>query len=396
MLEVTPADRLAALPPYLFAEIDRRKEAKRAKGQEIIDLGVGDPDLPTPEPIVEALAQAAARAQHHRYATNAGLSELRQAVAAHYAERHAVSLDPDTEVICLLGTKEGIGHLPLAVVNPGEEVLVPDPGYPVYQSGTLFAGGVPRTMPLHRDLDYLPDLAAIESKGLESVRLMFVNYPNNPTGAPASLEFYEALVAFARRHRFLIAADAAYAEIVPAGAPPAPSLLAVAGAKDVAVEFGSFSKMCNMTGWRLGWAVGHAGALEALIKVKSNLDSGVFEPIQLAGRRALEIVTETLPALRRVYDERRQAAVAGLRGLGVDVFEPGGTFYVWARVPDAGRSVEFAARVLRQTGVVLTPGVGFGKHGEGYFRIALCSDTERIQRAMTLLAESSAWAPSAS
>ncbi|MGD8394548.1 MAG: aminotransferase class I/II-fold pyridoxal phosphate-dependent enzyme [Candidatus Eiseniibacteriota bacterium] len=390
-----PSDRLAALPPYLFAEIDRRKEALRARDKEIIDLGVGDPDLPTPAPIIEALAEAARLPEHHRYATNAGRIELRQAIAAYYQRRFGVALDPETEVVVLLGTKEGIGHLPLAVVNPGEAVLIPDPGYPVYLSGTLFAGAMPRSMPLVAERGYQPDVGALEEVGLETVSLAYLNYPNNPTGALADPEVYARLVEIARRHRLLLASDAAYLEIT-ADPTASHSILAVPGAREVAIEFGSFSKTFSMTGWRLGWAAGNASALRALVDLKSNLDSGCFEGVQMAGVRALELQETLLPELLATYDARRTLVVERLRAMGIEVFEPRGAFYVWARVPGEMRSVEFATKLLRATGVVVTPGVGFGRQGEGYFRIALCCDLERLRRAMTLLEGAGLWATSVS
>lgn len=389
MFDFKPADRLAALPPYLFVEIDRKKERRKAKGLPVFDLGVGDPDLPTPAPIFARLAEAAADPRHHRYPSGAGLPEFREAVAAWYRRRYEVTLDPATEVANLIGSKEGIGHLPLALVNPGEEVWIPDPGYPVYLSGTIFAGGAPRFMPLRRELGFLPDLEALEANGFERARLIYVNYPNNPTGAVATRAFYERLVELARRHRVLVVADAAYAELAD---PPAPSILEIDGAKEVAVEIGSFSKAFNMTGWRVGWAAGNAAAIRALVALKSNLDSGCFGAIQLAAIRGFELIDEHLPALKRIYAERRQAALDGLRELGIDVFPPGGTFYIWARVPGDLRSVEFSARVLDATGVVTTPGVGFGPHGEGYFRLALCSDVEVVRKAMAHLAEAGLWA----
>lgn len=389
MFDVKPADRLAALPPYLFAEIDRKKERRRAKGLEIIDLGVGDPDLPTPAPILDRLAEAAADSRLHRYPPSAGLAAFREAVAAWYSRRYGINLDPETEVTNLIGSKEGIGHAPLALVNPGEEVWIPDPGYPVYLSGTIFAGGAPRFMPLRHDLGFLPDLEALEPNGFDRARLIFVNYPNNPTGAVAPRAFYERLIELARRHRVLVVADAAYAELADA---TQPSILEIDGAREVAIEIGSFSKTFNMTGWRVGWAVGNAAAIRALVSLKSNLDSGCFGAVQLAAIRGFDLIDEHLPGLKRTYAERRQVAVAGLRELGVEVFPPGGTFYVWARVPGDLRSVEFCARVLDSTGVVITPGVGFGRNGEGYFRLALCSDVAAVKKAMALLAEAGLWA----
>ncbi len=393
MLDLKPADRLAQLPPYLFAEIDRKKERRQAKGLDIIDLGVGDPDLPTPPAILDRLAVEARVASHHRYPPSSGLVAFREAVAAWYARRYQVALDPATEVTNLIGSKEGIGHLPLALVNPGEEVWIPDPGYPVYLSGTIFAGGMPRFMPLKVESGFLPDLAALEGNGFERARLLFINYPNNPTGAVASRDFYARLVDLAHRHHVLIVADAAYAEMADE---PAPSILEIEGAKEVAVEIGSFSKTFNMTGWRMGWAAGNAAAIRALVALKSNLDSGSPGAIQMAAVDGFSFIDEHLPGLLRVYAERRLAAIAGLRELGFEVFPPGGTFYVWARVPGDMRSVEFAGRVLDSTGVVVTPGIGFGPHGEGWFRLALCADTTLVRAAMTRLQESGLWARSVS
>jgi LL-diaminopimelate aminotransferase len=389
MFDVKPADRLAALPPYLFAEIDRKKQRRKAKGLPVIDLGVGDPDLPTPAPILARLAEAALDARNHRYPPGAGLPEFREAVAGWYKRRYNVALDSETEVTNLIGSKEGIGHLPLALVNPGEEVWIPDPGYPVYLSGTIFAGGSPRFMPLRHDLGFLPDLDAIEGMGFDRARLVFVNYPNNPTGAVASRSFYERLIELARRHKVIVVADAAYAELADT---PAPSILEVDGAKDVAVEIGSFSKTFNMTGWRVGWAVGNAALIRALVALKTNLDSGCAGAIQCAAIRGFDLIDEHLPALKRVYAERREVALEGLGELGIEVFPSGGTFYVWAKVPGDLRSVEWSARVLDSTGVVTTPGVGFGPRGEGYFRLALCSEVAAVRDAMVRLQEAGLWA----
>ncbi len=393
MLDFKPADRLAQLPPYLFAEIDRKKEKRRAKGLDVIDLGVGDPDLPTPDPILERIAAEARDPAHHRYPPTQGLRAFREEIAAWYRRRHGVTLNPDTEITNLIGSKEGIGHLPLALVNPGEEVWIPDPGYPVYLSGTVFAGGAPRFMPLKPELGFLPDLAALEAGGFSQARLVFVNYPNNPTGAVATRDFYARLVELAHQHHVLIAADSAYLEMADE---PAPSILEIDGAKDVTIEIGSFSKTFNMTGWRMGWAAGNATAIKALVALKSNLDSGSPGAIQMAAAGGFALIEEHLPELRRVYAERRQVAIAGLRELGIEVFPPGGTFYVWARVPGDMRSIEFASRVLDATGVVVTPGVGFGPNGEGWFRLALCAGVDQVRLAVTRLKESGLWAPSVS
>jgi LL-diaminopimelate aminotransferase len=393
MLAFQPADRLNALPPYLFAELDRKKQRRLAKGLEVIDLGIGDPDLPTPEPILEFMALAARDPRHHRYPPSRGLPAFRSAIAAWYQRRHGVALDPETEITNLIGSKEGIGHLPLALVNPGEEVWIPDPGYPVYLSGTLFAGGAPRFMPLTVAHGFLPDLEQIVRDGVDRARLLYVNYPNNPTGAVAGREFYAQLVELAHQHGFLIVSDAAYAEI--ADAPPV-SILEIDGAKDVAVEIGSFSKTFNMTGWRVGWAAGQAAAIQALVSLKNNLDSGAPAAIQLAAAHGFEFIDQHLPGLLATYAERRAAALDGLRELGIEVFPSRGAFYVWARVPGEMRSVEFSSKVLDTVGVVTTPGVGFGQGGEGWFRIALCSDVSAIRRGIQRLSEAGLWARSAS
>jgi LL-diaminopimelate aminotransferase len=393
MLAIQPADRLTALPPYLFAEIDRKKQRRLAKGLEVIDLGIGDPDLPTPASILDFMAQAARDPRHHRYPPSRGLPAFREAVAKWYSHRHGVTLDPETEITNLIGSKEGIGHLPLALVNPLEEVWIPDPGYPVYLSGTLFAGGAPRFAPLKVEHGFLPDLDAMANDGLDRARIVFVNYPNNPTGAVAGPEFYQRLVELAHHHGFLIVSDAAYAEIADA---KSSSILEVDGAKEVAIEIGSFSKTFNMTGWRVGWACGQAAAVQALISLKTNLDSGAPAAIQLAAVHGFEIIDQHLPGLLQTYAERRAAALQGFKELGIEVFPARGAFYVWARVPGEMRSVEFSSRVLDQVGVVTTPGVGFGRGGEGWFRIALCSDVAAIQRAITRLAEAGLWARSAS
>jgi LL-diaminopimelate aminotransferase len=378
------ADRLRRLPPYLFAEIDRKKRDVRARGVDVIDLGIGDPDLPTPPQIVRALQTAAAKPEHHRYPSYEGMPAFREAVARWYGRRFGVALDPETEVLTLIGSKEGTAHMPLAFVNPGDVVLVPDPGYPVYSAGAWFAGGECHFMPLRRQNGFLPDLGAIPADVARRAKLMYLNYPNNPTAAVASPAFFKGVVEFARRFNLLVCHDAMYSELHYDGYDP-PSFLAADGAKDVGVEFHSLSKTYSMTGWRLGFCVGNRDAVAGLGKIKTNVDSGVFQAVQEAGIAALTGPQDVAEQYRRTYQERRDVAVAGLRKLGWEVDVPKGAFFVWAPVPHRKDSREFATRLLEEAGVVVTPGVGFGPSGEGFYRIALTLGAERIAEAMERL-----------
>ena len=378
------ADRLRRLPPYLFAEIDRKKRDVRARGVDVIDLGIGDPDLPTPPHIVRALQAAAAKPEHHRYPSYEGMPAFRQAVARWYGRRFGVALDPETEVLALIGSKEGTAHMPLAFVNPGDVVLVPDPGYPVYSAGAWFAGGECHFMPLRRQNGFLPDLSAIPADVARRAKLMYLNYPNNPTAAVASPAFFKGVVEFARRFNLLVCHDAMYSELHFDGYEP-PSFLATDGAKDVGVEFHSLSKTYSMTGWRLGFCVGNRDAVAGLGKIKTNVDSGVFQAVQEAGIAALTGPQDVAEQYRRTYQERRDIAIAGLRKLGWEVDVPKGAFFVWAPVPHRTDSREFATRLLEEAGVVVTPGVGFGPSGEGFYRIALTLGAERIAEAMERL-----------
>ncbi|MBI4610994.1 MAG: LL-diaminopimelate aminotransferase [Candidatus Rokubacteria bacterium] len=375
------ADRLRRLPPYLFAEIDQKKREARARGVDVIDLGIGDPDLPTPPHVIHALQQAALDPQTHRYPSYEGMFAFRQAVASWYARRFGVRLDPETEVLTLIGSKEGTAHMPLAFVNPGEAVLVPDPGYPVYAAGTWFAGGEAHFLPLRRETGFLPDLDAIPPDVARRARLMYLNYPNNPTAACASREYFRQVVAFAERHGVIVCHDAMYSELHFDGYEP-PSFLEADGAREVGVEFHSLSKTYSMTGWRLGFCVGNARALAGLGRVKTNVDSGVFEAVQHAGIAALTGPQEIAEQYRKTYQERRDIVVRGLTTLGWDVDVPKGTFFVWAPVPGGLDSRAFASRLLDEVGVVVTPGVGFGPSGEGFYRIALTVDASRLAEAM--------------
>ncbi|MDR2338881.1 MAG: LL-diaminopimelate aminotransferase [Deltaproteobacteria bacterium] len=379
------SERLKALPPYLFKELDRVRDEVRAKGVDVIDLGVGDPDCPTPGHIVEALARAARDQANHRYPVYSGMNSLREVIAGWYKRRHGVSLEPETEVCSLIGSKEGIANFPFAFVNPGDVVICPEPGYPVYGSGTLFAGGVAHYAPILEKNDYLPDLSAIPADILKKARIIWVNYPNNPTGAKADPSFYKDLLGFAAKWDLLVASDAAYSEVTHLSKPH-PSILELDGAKERAVEFHSLSKTFNMTGWRLGWAVGNATAIKGLGLVKSNVDSGVFQAVQLAGIAALEGSLEPVAAMGALYLERRKALEEGLDKAGISYLGTDYTFYVWAKVPQGLGSAGFCSRLLEQTGVVATPGNGFGPSGEGYVRFALVQDVPRIREAASRIA----------
>lgn len=378
---IEPADRIKSLPPYLFAAIDDMKQKAIARGVDIINLGIGDPDLPTPKPIIERMQQAAADPKNHQYPSYDGLLTFRKAVADWYQQRFGVSLDPGSEVLTLIGSKEGIGHIPLAFVDPGDLVLIPSPGYPVYPVGTGFAGGVPYIMPLLKQNGFLPDLDAIPTDIAAQAKLMFLNSPNNPTSVVAGKEFFERAVAFARKHHIIICHDAAYSEIYFDGRRPA-SFLATDGAKDVGIEFHSLSKTFNMTGWRVGFAVGHRQVLAGLGKVKSNLDSGVFQAVQEAGIAALQLDDRVTDDLRQIYQERRDALIPGLKKLGLDVDPPPAAFYVWITVPKGYTSTGFTAHLLERAGIVTTPGNGFGEPGEGYIRLTLTASKARLVEAV--------------
>lgn len=384
MTDFIEAERLKKLPPYLFKEIDRKKVDVKARGVDIIDLGVGDPDLPTPSHIIEALKKAVDKSVHHRYPSYSGMMEFKETVAQWYEGRFGVSLDPDTEVVSLIGSKEGIAHFPLAFINPGDVVLVPTPAYPVYHIATLFAGGESFFMPLLRKNRFLPDLAAIPDEFVARARVMFINYPNNPTSAVAELEFFKRVVDFAEKNGIVVCHDAAYTEMAFDGYCP-PSFLEVEGAKEVGMEFHSLSKTYNMTGWRIGFAVGNRKAIDGLGAIKSNIDSGVFEAIQMAGIEALRGDQSCVKEMIQVYKGRRDLMVEGLNSAGFEVESPKATFYLWVRIPEGYTSSQLATRLLEEAGLVVTPGNGFGEPGEGYFRIALTKTKERLAEAVQRL-----------
>jgi LL-diaminopimelate aminotransferase len=377
------AERLKKVPPYLFVEIDRLKNEKLKKGADIIDLGIGDPDLPTPSEIVEVAKKALENPAFHRYPSNQGSEFFRKACANYMKRRFGVEFDPETEVSALIGSKEGIAHFPLAFVNPGDVVLCPEPAYPVYHLGTLFAGGEPYYLPLLWENDFFPDFGSISKEVLERAKILWLNYPNNPTGAVATREFFAEAISFAKRYGLILAHDAAYVEMY--FEEPALSIFEVDGARDVAIEFHSLSKTFCMTGWRIGFAVGKKELVQGLAKVKSNIDSGVFTAIQYAGAYALDNLERIVPPLRAVFKERRDYLARALQELGFELKIPQATFYLWVKVPKGFTSTEFCRKLLEELDIVVTPGNGFGPSGEGYFRIALTVGVDTLKRAVERL-----------
>jgi LL-diaminopimelate aminotransferase len=377
---IRAAQRMARIPPYLFAEIDKKVAAKRASGVDVITLDIGDPDLPTPQFVVDAAARALQDPANHRYPSYYGLRSLRVAQAEWYQRRFGVTLDPDTEVLPLIGSKEGIAHLPIALVDPGEVVLCPDPGYPVYVTGAIMADAEPYRLPLREENGFLPDLSAIPADVLARARLLWLNYPNNPTAAVAPEAFFEEAIAFCREHGIVLAHDAPYTEIAYDGY-RAPSVLQFEGARDIAVEFHSLSKTYDMTGWRVAMCAGNAEVVKLLGQVKTNVDSGIFQAVQLA---AIEAMTEPQAELdrRNAVIRRRQVAVRdAFAAVDIELPLPRGTFYLWGRVPAGFDSIGFAAHVLDEVGVNITPGVGFGPSGEGWFRVSVTAPDARVDEA---------------
>ncbi|MBI5586537.1 MAG: LL-diaminopimelate aminotransferase [Deltaproteobacteria bacterium] len=381
---ITKAERLQQLPPYLFMEIDRLKAEVQARGVDIIDLGVGDPDLPTPDHILKRLTAAALDPRNHRYPSYSGMNDFRRSVAGWYQRRFGVTLDPEKEVVTLIGSKEGIAHFPLAFINPGDYALVSSPGYPVYHSGTLFAGGRSHFLSLLKENQFLPDLSAVPRDLLPQAKVLFINYPNNPTAAVAERPFFEKVVEFAKEYRIIVCHDAAYSEMAYDGYRPM-SFLEVPGAKEVGIEFHSLSKTYNMTGWRIGFAVGNAKLVSGLSQVKSNIDSGAPQAIQWAGIEALEGTQEPLKELLAVYQTRRDLMVRGLRKIGLQVDPPKASFYLWVEVPAGYTSARTTMHLLQEAGIVTTPGNGFGEPGEGFFRISLTVPQARLEEAVERL-----------
>ncbi len=384
-MKIKWAKRIEELPPYLFAEIDRKKNELIEKGVDVIDLGVGDPDIPTPDHIIESLREACGNPENHRYPSYVGMPAFREAAAEWYSERFGVSLDPAKEVVALIGSKEGIAHAPLAFLDPGEIALVPDPGYPVYPVSTTFAGGVPYPMPLLKENGFFPDLDAIPSPVAQRAVMMFLNYPNNPTTVLANEGFFREVVDFAQKNNILVCHDAAYTEIAFYGKNPL-SFLEIPGAMEVGMEFHSLSKTFSMTGWRIAFAAGNEKAIGGLGKIKTNIDSGAFQAVQVAGITALKNSSVGLEERKEVYRERLEIFCRGLEEAGIKYTRPDATFYVWFEVPEGMTSSEFSARMLSEAGVVVTPGNGFGDCGEGYARVSVTFDTQRIEQAAERIA----------
>jgi len=380
-MKIDFAERLKKLPPYLFVAIDKKKRQLIEAGHDVINLGIGDPDMPTPKFIIDKMSEAIYDPANHQYPLQWGVPQFRQQAAEWFKMRFGAEFDPQREVLTTIDSKEAIGHMPLAVVDPGDVVLVPEPGYPVYQSASIFAGAEVFHMPLLEENDYLPDLDAIPEDVRKRAKLMFINYPNNPTAALADKDFFERVVKFGLDNNIIIAHDAAYTEVYFDQRPL--SIFCVEQAREVAIEFHSLSKTFNMTGWRIGFAVGNADAIAALAKVKENLDSGQFNAIQWAG---IEALTHTdyveVKALLDVYRERRDVLVDGLQSIDLDVKKPQATFYVWVKCPKGYDSMSFCSKVLDQAHVVLIPGLGFGKSGDGYFRIAITVGVDRLKEAL--------------
>ena len=377
-LRITKARRINELPPYLFAEIDRRKRAALARGADLIDLGIGDPDIPTPSSIVEKLLESATKPVNHRYPNSLGMPEFREAVASWYKHRFDVTLDPAKEVVSLIGSKEGIGNMAVAFVDPGDIVLVSSPCYPVYHIGTAFNGGKNYFLPLKKENHFLPDLDSIPSDIAKQAKILWINYPNNPTAAVADRDFFRRVIDFANRYNVIVCHDAAYTEMGYDGYRPM-SFLEVDGAREVGIEFHSLSKTFNMTGWRIGMAVGNSELVGGLAQAKSNLDSGIFQSIQEAGIEALKLGDRIVEPSRKIYQERRDILVEGLHAIGLECEKPRATFYVWVTVPQGLSSAQFTAKLLDEASVVTTPGIGFGEAGEGYVRFTVCVDKTRLK-----------------
>ena len=379
-----PAKRIEKIPPYLFARIDKKKEEARKKGIDLIDLSIGDPDIPTPQRIVDAMKRALDDPSNHRYPSYEGMYEFREAAARWCERRFGIPLDPATEIVALIGSKEGIAHIPWAYVDRGDCVLVPSPGYPVYSIATLLAGGTPYFMPLKEENDFLPELDLIPDDVMRQVKLIFINYPNNPTAGCAKDEFFEKVIYYAKRYEILVCHDAAYSEVTFDGYKPK-SIIEFDKEKRYSIEFHSLSKTYCMTGWRIGFAIGNKDGINNLGKLKTNIDSGVFQAIQIAGIEAMMGDQSEISEMNDRLKKRRDLIVDGLIDIGIAVKRPKATYYIWAKVPEGYTSSDFCERLIEETGVVVTPGIGFGDYGEGYFRISITTKEERIREAIKRL-----------
>ncbi|MGB2799512.1 MAG: LL-diaminopimelate aminotransferase [Dehalococcoidia bacterium] len=378
------AKRIENLPPYLFVEISKKIAEKQKKGEDVISLAIGDPDIPTPPHVIERLCQEAHVPENQRYPESEGLPEFRRAIAGWYKNRFGVTLDPDTEVLPLIGAKDGVGHVALCFIDPGDIALVPDPAYPVYAIGTMFAGGSSYYLPLVEEHGFLPDLESIPSDIAQRAKMLWINYPNNPTAAVADLDFFERVVAFAKKYDIAVCHDGPYTEVTYDGYRPV-SFMQVPGASDVGVEFHSLSKTYNMTGWRVGMVVGDARIIDALTRVKSNLDSGIPQAIQYAAIEALTGPQDCIAEHNAIYQRRRDLLFNTLSEIGLKATLPRASLYIWARIPEGYTSIRFATDLLDEAGVVVTPGIGYGKCGEGYIRISLTVPDERLEEAVARL-----------
>jgi LL-diaminopimelate aminotransferase len=378
--------RVEKLPPYLFVEISKKIAEKKAKGEEVISFGIGDPDIPTPSHIIERLCQAAQDPANHRYPESEGLPELRRAIAGWYQRRFGVSLDPDEEVLPLIGSKEGIAHIALCLIDPGDTALVPDPAYPVYAVTAMLAGGRLYHLPLIERNKFLPKLETIPQHINQKARLMWISYPNNPTAAIADLSFFNQVVEFARQHEIVVCHDGPYSEVAFDGYQP-PSFMEAAGAREVGIEFHTLSKSYNMTGWRIGMAVGNATVIDALRRIKSNMDSGIPQAIQYAAIEALNGPDDCIQEHNRIYQRRRDLIIDVLQSIGVEAQPPKASLYIWAKVPEGYTSVSFATELLETVGVVVTPGTGYGRNGEGYIRLSLTIPDAALVKGLSRLAD---------
>ena len=380
------ASRIDKVPPYLFVEISRKIAEKREQGIDVISFGIGDPDIPTPDNVIEKLRETALDVPNHRYPETDGLPEFRQAVADWYQRRFGISVHPDRETLPLIGAKEGIGHAALCFIEPGDIALAPDPGYPVYSVGTWFAGGECHWMPLLEENGWMPDLDAIPADVSDKAKVMWLNYPNNPTGAIAEAGYFAKVVEFAKAHDIAVMHDASYSEVAFDGYRPV-SFLETPGAIDVGVEFHSLSKSYNMTGWRLGMAVGNEDIISAMMVIKSNLDSGVPNAIQYMGMEAMELSQDAIDERNAIYERRRDRVVQTLQDIGLDAIPPKASLYVWTRIPEGFTSAEFTALLLEEADIVVTPGNGYGQYGEGYIRLSLTIDDEDMEKGLAKLSE---------
>ena len=378
------AHRLDKIPPYLFVEINRKIAEKKAKGEDIISFAIGDPDLPTPEHIIKQLCIAAHNPVNHRYPETFGMPELCNAIAGWYKKRFNVDLDPSHEVLPLIGSKEGIGHMSFCLLDQGDIALVPDPGYPVYSISSLLVGGEVYYLPLEERNGFIPDIDSIPADVLKKSKVLWICYPNNPTGAVADLDFFTRVVAFAKKHDIAVCHDTPYTEVAFDGYKPH-SFLEVPGAKEIGVEFHSLSKTYNMTGWRIGMAVGNQTLVDALFRFKSNVDSGIPQAIQLAAIEALTGKQSEIPVRNLIYQQRRDKLIGALENIGLKVTRPKAGFYIWARIPDSYTSVTYAAELLDKVGVAVTPGTGYGKSGEGYVRLSITQPDDRIDEGVRRL-----------